>query len=192
MSQLSPYKNNPRYFKDPAGFPVYLCGVDATAELLQSDASDHAFFRELARHDVNAIRLDLDAIDCDPSAWISPYKRSKGTSRTVAGFRRFNLSAQNPAYWERLAALVRNASANNIYIFLSFFNDPTTTPQKWAASAWNPANNVNGEDLGVRFAYGDAEAISCALYAAESFLNPPRKRNSSRNASGHFWRPRWN
>lgn len=167
MARLSPFKKNPRYFQDPAGHPAFFCGISATPLLLRADLDDHALFSRLARSDVNLVHLSLDAADRDPDPFISPYKRSKGAGRTAAGFRRFDLTAPNPAYWERIAALLKHARQHGLFTLLSLFHGPSfspASPEGWAASAWNPENNVNGEALGPEFHSGDPRQVSAALF----------------------------
>ncbi|MBW3622398.1 MAG: hypothetical protein KY468_03200 [Armatimonadetes bacterium] len=176
MARLAPSKKSSRYFQDPAGHPVYLSGISATDPLLRSDVDDRVLFQLLARHDLNLVHLDLDPLDRDPSGWIVPYKRGKGTGRTLSGFRRFDLTALNPAFWERVAAMVKHAQQAGIYVMLGLFNAPGATGG-WTVSAWNPANNVNGDSLGPVFSETDT-APSLQAFASPSLAYPASPHES--------------
>lgn len=128
----------------PAGVPHF--DFDAYVAYLQ--AMGHNVTRvwswEQARYTGNA----TDAWFLEPL----PYSRTGGGS-VIDGGQRFDVSAPNPAYLERLRARCIQLGQAGIYSVVQLFDDwgvgtksGAANSDPWLAHPFNPANNINGVD----------------------------------------------
>ena len=172
---LRVHPENPRYFADAAGRPVYLVGAHTWNSLVdfgRGDPPDRFDFDRyldfLERHHHNFIRLWT----WDSATWDSrangrlgrdfahlasplPWART-GPGNATDGRRKFDLTQFDAEYFSRLRARVEAARRRGIYVSVMLFegwgllhaNRGRAAPAGWAwrSHPFHPENNVNGID----------------------------------------------
>ena len=169
---------NPRYFTDGTRLPdgslkaVYVTGSHTWNSLVDMGRNDPpemfdfgAYLDFLERHGHNFIRLwawDSSVWDTRANAKLGkdfihnaaplPWMRT-GPGSALDGKPQFDLTAFNPAYFERLRTRVRDAGRRGIYVSVMLFegwglmhgNRGRAAPAGWAwrSHPFNPANNLN-------------------------------------------------
>lgn len=170
---LRPHPQNPRYFADAAGKPVYLTGTHTWNSLVDIGRGDpperfdfDAYLALLERHHHNFIRLWA----WDSTTWDSrangklgktfvhnaaplPWART-GPEFALDGRPRFDLTKFDPAYFERLRARVQAAGRRGIYVSVMLFEGwglmhgnrrrGTSPSWAWRSHPFHPENNING------------------------------------------------
>lgn len=139
------HPENPRYFSDEGGRPVYLTGSHHWDVLLDNGERPGAFDFEgyldrLASWGHNFFRLwthEAWTHEVHPTVYL----------RTGS---RFDLSRFNPEYFERLRARVARARERGFYVAVMLFNGwsihDNGEGNPWPRHPFNPANNGNGID----------------------------------------------
>lgn len=170
---------NPRYFTDGAKLPdgslraVFLTGSHTWNNLVDMGRDDppdpfdyQAYLGFLGQHDHNFIRLwTWDSTTWDPRAsqqWtdqkeelkVSPQPWSRpGPGLALDGKPKFDLTAFNPDYFQRLRTRVQAAGERGIYVSVMLFEGwglmhgnhrPPATGWAWRSHPFHAGNNVNG------------------------------------------------
>ena len=165
LGPLSVCKDNPRYFADPTGKPVYLTGLHTWNNFKDMGRTDppppfdyDAYLDLLVHLRLNFIRLwtwdltkysysgyNTGLLYCQPFPW----KRT-GPGLAKDGKPRFDLTKYDPAYFQRLHERVAKAGERGIYVSIMLFEGHGTQksepPWCWDGHPFNPANNINGID----------------------------------------------
>ncbi len=156
---------NPRYFADPSGNPVYLTGLHTWNNFKDMGLTDpprpfdyDAYLDLLVHLRHNFIRLwtwDLTTyhyggyktglVHCRPFPWLRT-----GPGKAKDGKPRFDLTKYDPAYFQRLRERVIKAGRRGIYVSIMLFEGHGTQksdpPWCWDGHPFNAANNINGID----------------------------------------------
>lgn len=161
MGPLRPHPDNPRYFADGLGRPVYLSGFHTWADFAtdQGEAAfDHeGFLGALASRDLNLIRgwvWDLPwsrqgpnggPFRFRPQAW-----RRTGPGSATDGQPRFDLTAWDETYFERIRARTARAAELGIYVAIMLFQGYGWQFDRTSDDGFplDGRNNVNGVDGG--------------------------------------------
>jgi hypothetical protein len=154
---------NPRYFADASGKPVYLTGAHTWANLQDLGFVDpppafdfEAHLDTLEKTHHNFIRLwrweftrwtdkNLDMAGkkrlryCSPHPW----KRS-GPPAALDGKPKFDLSEFDESYFQRLRSRVAAAGRRGIYVSVMLFEGWGFSFASWDGHPFNAANNVQG------------------------------------------------
>jgi hypothetical protein len=160
---------NPRYFADGSGKIIFLTGShtwgnlqDYTYDKLPSPpALDFdAYLAFLQQHHHNFFRLWVWESPFNPKAEQGtirydpmPYQRP-GPGLALDGKSRFDLTAFNQAYFDRLRGRVVAARDRGIYASVMLFNGFSIEGKgnvggdPWQGHPFHPTNNVNGIDAG--------------------------------------------
>jgi hypothetical protein len=162
--QRSP--QNPRYFADARGRPVYLTGSHTWLNLVDGGSTDplprfdyELWLRFLEQQNHNFFRLwtweqakwtvEPDTLYYGPN----PYLRT-GPGIALDGKPKFDLTKFNPAYFDRLRQRAIAAGERGMYVSIMLFNGWSVAYPKgkwrganpWRGHPYNRANNVNGID----------------------------------------------
>ena len=160
---LKVHPDNPRYFTDGSGRPVYLTGSHLGWEL-QDDAwgREHTFnfpsFLEfLNAHNHNFLRLWMvehtrwDTSNPKALATPMPYLRT-GPGKALDGGLKFDLTKFEPEYFDRLRRRTVAAGKRGIYVDVMLFQGFSVHERKtrlrspWFGHPFNRDNNINGVD----------------------------------------------
>jgi len=179
---LRVYPENPRYFTDGSGKPVYLTGSHTWQNLQDLGPSnpppvfDYDRYLELMeKHGHNFMRLWRYELvkwkgwrGTGGGDWFAthhPWKRT-GPGLAVDGLPKFDLKQLDPAYFERLRQRVEAAGKRGIYVAIMLFEGICfrEAATVWAGHPVHPTNNINGID-------GDADGDGKAL-EVQSFAIP--------------------
>jgi hypothetical protein len=168
---LRVHSQNPRYFADPSGKPVYLTGSHTWNNVIDMGRSDppeafdyKAYLDFLERHGHNFVRLwawDSTKWDtranrglgkdfvhtCAPQPWART-----GPGMASDGKPKFDLHKFNDAYFERLRDRVQAAGRRGIYVSVMLFegwglyhgNRRATEGWAWHNHPFHPDNNTSG------------------------------------------------
>ena len=160
---LSLRPQNPRYFTDTSGRPVYLTGSHTWNNLQDIGRTDppvafdfDEYLRFMRQHRHNFIRLwRWETSKLTIREWkgvvlyigTHPWERS-GSQPALDGKPRFDLSQFNEAYFDRMRARVQAAGANGIYVSVMLFEGwaQQYAPDGYQAHPFNGRNNGNGVD----------------------------------------------
>lgn len=160
---LRPHPNNPRYFTDNTGKPVYLTGSHTWASLQDIGLPPVPRFNWPEYRDMMAARNHnfMRLWHWSQAAWAPwtdekivfeplPYPRT-GPGAALDGGLKFDLTQFSPLYFERLRARVRDAGQHGIYVAVMLFQSfsekkPWTRNSPWPAHPYNGANNINRFD----------------------------------------------
>jgi hypothetical protein len=153
---LALHPENPRYLLWE-GEPTVLVTSGEHYGLLLNTAFDHGrYFAELAAHGLNHTRVFSGVyrevpgsfgITDNPLApgaddYICPWPRS-ATKGAADGRNKFDLSKWNPAYFQRLREMMREAAKHGIVVEFTLFC-PMYRDEMWSACPMNVRNNING------------------------------------------------
>lgn len=152
---------NPRYFADPAGRPVYLSGAHTWPNLKDMGAADppkpfdyDGYLDFLTARNHNFIRLwtwelfrHIDAEGSTVYAAPFPWPRT-GPGEALDGKPRFDLSRFDEAYFDRLRTRVRAAGEKGMYVSVMLFEGwgLQFAGEAWQGHPFNRSNNINGID----------------------------------------------
>ncbi len=158
-------EENPRYFVDESGRPVFLSGLHDGWELQDyawGDANPgvlfdwDGFLDTLSGHGLNVYRMwcveHTKIIDNDPDLTTPmPYERVEGQGLARDGQPRFDLTRLNDAYFDRLRKRTEEADARGIYTIVMLFQgwsieDKGGRVNPWPYHPFHGDNNVNGID----------------------------------------------
>jgi 4-amino-4-deoxy-L-arabinose transferase-like glycosyltransferase len=160
---------NPRYFADSAGRPVYLAGAHTWSNFQDAEplaSFDYGgYLNFLAAHNLNFMRLwvweQADWVPWRPYHYRllpMPYLRP-GPGPARDGEPRMDLTKYDPSYFQRLRSHVMQAGAKGIYVSIMLFNGYSVERKHldgedpWLGHPFYRGNNINGvdgdpEDLG--------------------------------------------
>jgi hypothetical protein len=161
LGPLRPHPRNPRYFADPSGRPVYLSGshtwanfatdqgesrFDYEGYLASLQAHGHDFFRGWT-WDLPRSRQGSNG---GPFRFgPAPFQRA-GPGLATDGLPRFDLTAWNDDYFERIRTRTRLAGERGIYVAIMLFQGYgwqfDRAPDD--GSPYDGRNNINGIDCG--------------------------------------------
>jgi hypothetical protein len=170
---LRVHAQNPRYFADASGKPVYLTGshtwdslVDMTGEGAPVAFDFNRYLDFLERHHHNFIRLwTWDSTSLDTRAMgdlgknfvhqVSPLPWARtGPGKATDGKPKFDLARHDADYFQRLRSRVQAAGARGIYVSVMLFegwglmhgNSGGLAPagSAWRGHPFHPDNNING------------------------------------------------
>lgn len=162
-------KENPRYFSDSTGKPVYLTGTH-TWNTFQDYGTNNpppvfdyqAYLNFLTRNGHNFTRMwtwehprwapwdEADVFYFAPVA----YNRSNVPGANDGG-NKFDLRSFNPVFFERLHQRVSQAGDRGIYVSVMLFNGGSIGNRRWKnpkgqnpfrSNVFNATNNINGID----------------------------------------------
>ncbi|MBL9136522.1 MAG: hypothetical protein JNK85_11665 [Verrucomicrobiales bacterium] len=149
--------DNPRYFTDRSGKAIYLAGAHTWNNLVDMGPTDpptafgyEKFLDLLESHHHNVFRLW--AWHHFESTWelshrIAPLPWVRtGPGEALDGKPRFDLTAFDPAYFDRLRERVRAAQDRGIYVSVMLFEGwgLQFNPQPWRGHPFHASNNING------------------------------------------------
>jgi hypothetical protein len=153
---------NPRYFADATGKPVYLTGshtwnnlpdIGTTDPPVRFDFDEYLRFMRRYRH--NFIRLwRWETSRFTMNEWrrvfyidTQPWPRT-GPGAALDGKPRFDLTKFDQSYFDRMRARAQSARENGIYVSVMLFEGwaQRFAPDGYQAHPFNSANNVNGID----------------------------------------------
>jgi hypothetical protein len=161
---------NPNYFADAAGDPLILCGshtwntlqdwgTNGTVQLLDFAA----FIRFLKEHGHNFTLLWYTELPrfrglpttgrSPPDFTVGPHPwRRTGPGNATDGGLRFDLTAFNPGYFDRLRTRVQALHAAGIYVGVYLFTGEFQLRFRFRSDGYpfSGPNNVNGVDDGYR------------------------------------------
>jgi hypothetical protein len=161
---LRVHQENPRYFSDAAGKPVYLTGSHMWNNLVDMGPQDPPkqlnfgeYLGFLERHGHNFIRLwTWEHTSWDTTAngrwgkdaphYVTPHPwRRTGPGQGLDGKPKFDLDSFNPEYFDRLRARVAAAGERNIYVSVMLFEGWAMQHMKdaWSSHPLHPRNNLN-------------------------------------------------
>lgn len=163
---LRVHPTNPRYFADVDGRAVLLAGAHTWYALQDSGWSDPpptfdyvAYLDGLQRHGQNFFRMFVweqaaSSVLVDEPYYYAPHPfRRTGPGLALDGKPKFDLTAFDDGYFDRLRDRVREAGRRGIYVAVQLFNGFSVEPKPFAAAhnpwpghPFNGANNVNGID----------------------------------------------
>lgn len=156
---------NPRYFADASGRPVYLTGshtwsnvqemmgpdpakeFDYPAHLDWLDSYGFNFIRGWAWEQTAWDNFSMERVPLRPL----PFQRT-GPGTALDGLPKFDLTRYNPDYFNRLRNRIRQAGDRGYYFSVMLFNgwsiDDRTGKgaNPWHGHPFNRANNINGID----------------------------------------------
>lgn len=153
---LRVHPDNPRYFADSGGRPVYLAGSHAWYYIQGPDAGrekaiafldlikarGHNFTRVWSFFPYLQITYD-DVVNLPPLPW--PYPRT-GPGTALDGGPKFDLQKPVDAYLESLRDFVREAGKRGIYCSIMLFGSYNLIrDEEFPNSVWHRDNNVNPE-----------------------------------------------
>jgi hypothetical protein len=155
-------KENPRYFCDNQGNPVYLTGSHTWNNLKDMGSSDppHKFEYEgyldyLAEQSHNFFRLwawDYTVFTAhDLTGYVGPHAWVRtGPGEALDGKPKFDLTKFEQAFFDRMRSRVQLAREKGIYASVMLFEGWTLhegqDPWKWAGHPFHKDNNINGID----------------------------------------------
>ncbi len=154
---------NPRYFADPSGRPVYLTGMHTWNNFKDMGPLDpppvfdyDAYLDMMVRLGHNFMRMwtwDLTCYTYEDGKlyYASPFPWMRtGPGKAKDGKPRFDLTKYDPAYFRRLRQRVEEAGRRGIYVSIMLFEGHGTQcsrpPWCWDGHPFNAANNINGID----------------------------------------------
>ena len=154
---------NPRYFADAAGNPLYLTGSHTWTDLIDQgqryppqpfdysafldtlDRNGHTFIRLWMHEQPQAAERSGETYYSDPLPWLRT-----GPGEASDGSPRFDLQRFDSRYFDRLRARVLAAQERGIYVSIMLFEgwelQFSKPPYNWWAHPFNRNNNVNGID----------------------------------------------
>ena len=160
-------EENPRYFTDRSGKAIYLTGSHTWNNLVEmtptsgTDPFDYeAFLAMLENHNHNFFRLwAWDLLTWNTSGnreensrthlvYPKPWLRT-GPGTALDGEPRFDLSAYNPEYFERLRERVGLAADHGMYLAVMLFEGWGTqfSPGAYESHPFHPDNNIQNLPL---------------------------------------------
>ncbi|MDH7568400.1 MAG: DUF6298 domain-containing protein [Armatimonadota bacterium] len=153
-------RENPRYFADPSGRPVYLTGSHTWSNLKDMGPTDPpapfdftgylAFMERLGHNFIRLWTWELSRYAYSGKTTYAqpfPWPRT-GPGVALDGKPRFDLSRFDTAYFQRLRQRAAAAGARGIYVSVMLFEGhglhASDAPWCWNGHPFNAANNING------------------------------------------------
>lgn len=152
---LSLHPENPRYFQWRDKPAILVTSGEHYGALLNADFDFEPYFATLAKEGFNLTRLFSGAY-CEQvgafkitrntlapteGKFVAPWARSE-TPGYANGGTKFDLKQWNPAYFERLHALLKSASKHGVVVEFVFFC-PFYKDDMWKLSPLNPGNHID-------------------------------------------------
>ena len=149
---------NPRYFTDNRGRPIYLTGSHTWSNLIDRGPTDpplrfdfnryldflqnsnHNFIRLWGRHVTRYSRYGRDILYAEPLPWVR-----SGPGTALDGKPRFDLRRFDASYFARLRNRVTAAGERGICVAIMLFGGNVEVSE-WEGNPFNIANNINGVD----------------------------------------------
>lgn len=162
---LSVCPNNHRYFADATGKPVYLTGSHTWANFATDQGAGDppggidfdAYLDFLVAHNHNFFRgwvwdlaYSVQGFNGGPFRWSPfPWQRT-GPGTATDGRPKFDLTAYNQAYFDRLRIRVKAAGDRGIYVSIMLFQAYALQFNRTATDGYplDGRNNINGIDAG--------------------------------------------
>lgn len=162
MGPLTIHPGNPRYFAGGCGDPVYLTGSHTWTNFIDGGPGDpppvfdyDEWLDFMVSHDHNFMRLWM----WEQAAWWAydatatfsplPFQRT-GPGDALDGEPKFDLTAWNDGYFDRLRQRVSSARERGIYVAIMLFDGWSVESKghdnPWPGHPFNAANNINGID----------------------------------------------
>ena len=161
---LRVHPQNPRYFADAVGRPVFLTGAHTWANLQDTGVAPiptfdwEGYLAMMLSHNHNFMRL----WGWQQSAW-APWTPDKilfepvlyvrtGPGTALDGGLKFDLKKFNPAYFDRLHARLTECRDRGIYCAVQLFQGFSSNKghhcgsETWSGHPYNAQNNINGID----------------------------------------------
>ncbi len=155
FAPLALLPENPRYFQFRGKPSLLLTSGEHYGALLNADFDFETYFATLAADGFNLTRV-FSGVYCEPEG---AFKIARNTLAPVAGKlvapflrtdvpgyanggNKFDLSRWNPAYFERLHALMESASRHGIVVEFVFFC-PFYKTEMWQLSPLHPENHLD-------------------------------------------------
>ena len=161
---LRVHPQNPRYFADASGRPVFLTGAHTWANLQDTGVAPvptfdwEGYLAMMLSHNHNFMRL----WGWQQSAW-APWTPDKilfepvlymrtGPGTALDGGLKFDLKKFNPAYFDRMHARLTECRDRGIYCAVQLFQGFSSNKgyhcgsQTWSGHPYNTQNNINGID----------------------------------------------
>lgn len=150
------HPENSRYLQWRGRPTILITSAEHYGALLNLDFDFRTYFAELEQNGLNHTRIfagtyrelagshgiaDNTLAPAD-NRFLAPWKRSDQPGYFVGG-NKFDLTAFNPDYFQRLKELMTEARNRGIVVEFNFFC-PLYGDGEWNGSPFNPANNVNG------------------------------------------------
>ncbi|MEJ1238758.1 hypothetical protein WBG78_11545 [Chryseolinea sp. T2] len=155
VEPISLHPDNPHYFKYHNNPLILISSGEHYGSVLNLDFNFTKYLNELSARKLNltrtftgayiepigAFNIENNMLAPASGRYISPWKRS-----SVPGFQgggnKFDLTAWDEAYFDRLKRFVREAEQRNIIVELTLFC-PFYEMKQWVLSPMHPSNNVN-------------------------------------------------
>ncbi len=192
MGPLSLCADNPRYFADATGKPVYLAGAHDGWELQDYAWGDQnpgvlfdwpGFLDFQAEYNHNVIRMwvveHTKINDADPDLTEPmPYRRVTDNGQANDGGRKFDLNHFDQTFFDRLRSRVTEARERGIYVIVMLFQgwsieDKGGRVNPWPYHPFHAANNVNGVDGDLN---GDGKGSEVHTWLGEDHTITRRQR----------------
>ena len=157
-------KQNPRYFADSSGKPVYLTGAHTWSNLKDMGPTDPpakfdyaGYLDFLVQRHHNFIRLwtwELTRYgdgSSEGTLYAAPFPWPRtGPGEALDGKPKFDLSRLDEAYFRRLHERVAAAGKRGLYVSIMLFEgwglQFANAPWRWDGHPFNHNNNINGID----------------------------------------------
>jgi len=161
---LRVHPDNPRYFTDGSGKPIYLTGSHTWSNLPDMGSGDppprfdfDAYLDFLDRLNHNFIRLwTWESTRWQPGHWrpgathtVAPHPFARtGPGNAADGKPKFDLTQYDRDYFDRLRQRVTAAGQRGVYVSVMLFEGwgVQFAKQAWETHPFHPANNVNEID----------------------------------------------
>lgn len=146
----------------PTVLRTYAAGYDW---LFDSSLQYIPYMNVLQRDGMNLCRAWCFAFPVwNASDMIQPWPRSTTNGNALDGLGKWDLSAWNPAYFDRIKAFAQAASDRGIVVEFTFFSTLYADDQ-WRAGPFHPSNNVQG--YGPNNRYDCLRPVNANLLAAQ-------------------------
>lgn len=192
MGPLRVCDENPRYFADGAGKPVYLAGAHDGWELQDYAWGDQnpgvlfdwpGFLSFQVQYHHNAIRMwvveHTKINDDDPDLTTPmPYRRVAGHGQANDGEGKFDLNQLNDEFFDRLRSRTTEAQERGIYVIVMLFQgwsieDKGGRVNPWPYHPFHAANNINGINADLN---GDGKGTELHTWLGEDHPITQRQR----------------
>ncbi len=154
-SPLQLHPDNPHYFLFRGKPTLLITSGEHYGALLNLEFDFNAYFAELHKHGLNLTRtfcgtyrevpgsfnITQNTLAPEPGQYLAPWARSSEPGYALGG-NKFDLNLWDPAYFKRLHAFMRAASAAGVVVEMNLFC-PNYEASLWHANPMYTGNNVN-------------------------------------------------
>ena len=155
--------SNPRYFEDSNGKIVYLTGSHTWTNLQDQEPSPfdwNGYLNFLTSNNHNFFRLwywemTKSLVNGTTQVGPHPYART-GPGNAHDGRLKFDLTQYNQAYFDRMRSRIIDAKDRGMYVSImlfdgwSLYDKGSNGYDPWLDHPYNPINNVNGVNGGIK------------------------------------------